>query len=167
MNPRDAPHLPISTELNLHPLPRRQGLMVLRSEVEEVLSELQFAVPLPEGRLVDAFEVERLLAESGLTPAKVQMVNAVRGHLDKEVAKMARVDDEVCKAALAAFDENAFGATRWLTEPALALQGRTPSEVADTEEGKAEVILALRRRSLIGIAKGKIQIHADLTRPTS
>ena len=68
MNPHNAPMLPILTVMNLHPLHRKQGTVVRRAEVEEALHELCLeARSLPEGRLVDAMEVERLLAESGIS----------------------------------------------------------------------------------------------------
>lgn len=68
MSPNDAPMLPILTALNLHPLHRRQGTLVQRAEVEEALSDLSLDVgPLPEGRLIDAMEVEKLMAESGIS----------------------------------------------------------------------------------------------------
>jgi hypothetical protein len=66
MNPRDAHSLPILTALNIHPLPRRGGLMVVRSELQEALDELGLVYgKLPEERLILAAEVERALAAAG------------------------------------------------------------------------------------------------------
>ena len=60
--------LPILSAMNLHPLHRRQGTLVQRAEVEEALSDLSLdAGPFPEGRLIDAMEVEKLMAESGIS----------------------------------------------------------------------------------------------------
>jgi hypothetical protein len=68
MNPVDAPSLPILTVLNLHPLHRRQGVRVRREEVVEALNDLALvAVPLPETTLIDAAEVECLLASAGIS----------------------------------------------------------------------------------------------------
>jgi hypothetical protein len=67
MNPHDAPSLPILTALNIHPMPRRLGLMVLRSELQEALDELGIVYGiLPEGSLILALEVESALAAAGV-----------------------------------------------------------------------------------------------------
>ena len=68
MNFADAPSLPILTALNLHPLHRRRGALVRRGEVEEALNDLSLAaVPLPGATLIDAVEIERLLANAGIS----------------------------------------------------------------------------------------------------
>ena len=73
MNPRDAPYLPILTALNIHPLPRRGGLMVVRSELQEALDELGLVYgKLPGGRLILAPEAESTLAAAGVTVALVR-----------------------------------------------------------------------------------------------
>jgi hypothetical protein len=73
MNPHDAPAYPILTALNLHPLHRKQGTLVQRAEVVEALHDLALeSGPLPEGRLIDAMEVEQLMAESGISPEIVK-----------------------------------------------------------------------------------------------
>jgi hypothetical protein len=74
MNPADAPSLPILTALNLHPLHRRQGVRVRRGEVVEALGDLGLDIiqQLPKGRLIDAYEVERLLAAADFTVPIIQ-----------------------------------------------------------------------------------------------
>jgi hypothetical protein len=73
MNPRDAPSLPISTALNLHPLHRRQGTVVLRREVIQALIDLKLdPVPLPKGKLIDAGEVESILAKAGVSTTLIR-----------------------------------------------------------------------------------------------
>ena len=68
MNPVDAPFFPILTALNLHPLHRRQGTVVLRRELVDALNDLSLTgVQLPEGKLIDAAEVEHLLNQSGIS----------------------------------------------------------------------------------------------------
>lgn len=68
MNPHDVQTLPILAAMNLHPLRRRDGLVVQRTEVEEAFSDLAVkAVPLPDGRFIDAEELERVLMGVGLT----------------------------------------------------------------------------------------------------
>jgi predicted transposase YdaD len=77
MNPHDAPILPLLTALNSHPLHRRQGTLVQRAEVEEALSDLGLeAGPLPEGRLINAMEVEKLLAAAGISVELVKHMTA-------------------------------------------------------------------------------------------
>jgi len=54
--------------MNLHPLHRRRGTLVLKSEVEEALRDFGLeAGPFSEGRLIDAYEVERLLVDAGIS----------------------------------------------------------------------------------------------------
>jgi hypothetical protein len=73
MNSLDAPMLPILTAMNLHPLHRRQGTLVARAEVLEALSDLGLdGGPIPKGRLIDAAEVEKLLAEYNISPELVK-----------------------------------------------------------------------------------------------
>lgn len=73
MNPRDAPTLPILAALNIHPLPRRQGLMVVRSDLQETLDELGLVYgKLPKGRLIPAVEVESTLAAAGISAMQVR-----------------------------------------------------------------------------------------------
>jgi hypothetical protein len=68
MNPREAQTLPILAAMNLHPLLRKKGVLVQRAEVEEARCDLCLeAGPIPEGRLIDAIEVEKLMAESGIS----------------------------------------------------------------------------------------------------
>ena len=77
MNLHDAPAYPILAALNLHPLHRKQGTLVQRAEIVEALHDLALqAGPLPEGRLIDAMEVEMLIAESGITPELVKQRTA-------------------------------------------------------------------------------------------
>ena len=72
MKPHDAPSLPILTALNIHPLPRRQGLMLVRSELQEALDELSLVYgKLPEERLIPAAEVESALATAGISAEQV------------------------------------------------------------------------------------------------
>jgi hypothetical protein len=79
MKPSDAPSLPILTALNLLPLHRRQGVVVLRSAVKEALRDAGLsAVRLPKGRLIAAAEVEHLLHKSGVS-AKVVRKTLSRG----------------------------------------------------------------------------------------
>jgi hypothetical protein len=73
VNRYDASGLPISTALNLHPLHRQQGTVVLRAEVEEALHDLSMKpIQLPDAKLIDAYQVERILAESGISPDLVR-----------------------------------------------------------------------------------------------
>ncbi len=73
MNPVDAPNYPILTALNLHPLHRRQGTVVLRREVVDALEDLKLKpVLLPRHREMRITEVERFLVKSGLTAKLVK-----------------------------------------------------------------------------------------------
>jgi hypothetical protein len=74
MNPLDAPNYPILTALNLHPLHRRKGVLVQRSEVLEALRDLGLDVVhrLPKARLIDAGEVERLMAAAGFSRSFIE-----------------------------------------------------------------------------------------------
>jgi L-alanine-DL-glutamate epimerase-like enolase superfamily enzyme len=73
MNARDVSTFPILAALNLHPLHRRQGTVILRSEIEEALYDLKLETsPLPVYRLLNAYEVERILAESGISAELVR-----------------------------------------------------------------------------------------------
>jgi hypothetical protein len=68
MNPHDAPTLPLLAALNIHPMHRRQGVVVRRGEVVEALHDLHLEkVALPKGRLIDAAEAELTLAEAGMS----------------------------------------------------------------------------------------------------
>ena len=73
MNPRNASRLPILAAMNLHPLNRKRGVLVSRAEVDEALHDLRLdSGPLPKGRLIDAMDVEKLMAESGISPELVR-----------------------------------------------------------------------------------------------
>lgn len=73
MNPVDAPFLPVLAALNIHPLRRRQGLLVQRVEVKKALRDLKLGShPLPEGRLIDAHDVDKILVDSGISVNLVQ-----------------------------------------------------------------------------------------------
>ena len=46
--------------------------MVARQDVSEALLDLNLSIPLPDGKELDAVEVERRLAAAGITGAQVR-----------------------------------------------------------------------------------------------
>jgi hypothetical protein len=153
MNPVDAPSYPTLTELNIHPMHRRQGVVVRRSEVMEALSDLKlYPAPLPEGRLIDAGEAERLLARLGITVKLVSKalsdsvwakkktfspetlalaylwdLESRMRNLDSDMDKLREVDPDVAAAAVRLFVDPRL-AGRWFLTPLKTLSGNTPSE---------------------------------------
>jgi hypothetical protein len=165
MNPQDAPNYPTLTALNIHPMHRKQGTVVLRKEVEEALEDLKLCpAPLPEGRLIDAGEAERLLARVGITVKLVskaladsvwakkktfapetlamaymwELENRMR-NLDSDMDKLRRVDPDVAAAAVRLFVDPRL-AGRWFLTPLKTLSGKTPSE-----SSKKDVLQVLGR----------------------
>ncbi len=73
MNPRDALSLPLLTVLNIHPLRRRQGLLVQRNELVDALRDLGLkSIALPKRKLINAKIIERLLHKAGLTIEEIK-----------------------------------------------------------------------------------------------
>jgi len=51
---------------------KRLGIVVARQDVSEALLDLNLSIPLPDGKELDAVEVERRLAAAGITGAQVR-----------------------------------------------------------------------------------------------
>ena len=123
MNLRDAHKLPILAAMNVHPLHRRCGLVVLKTEVNEALDELSLETsPLPKGRLLDAGRVEHMLSESGITVELVKhraaplVVLSSPKRLVRLAARMVAASDPKDKARLRKEIEKAFYGYRVATK---------------------------------------------------
>jgi hypothetical protein len=165
MNPVDAPKYPTLTALNIHPMHRRRGTVVRRSEVMEALTDLKIhPTPLPKGRLIDAGEAERLLARVGISVKLVskalsdsvwvkkktfapetlalaymwELEGRMR-NLDSDMDKLRGVDPDVAAAAVRLFADPRL-AGRWFLTPLKTLSGKTPSE-----SSKKDVLQVLGR----------------------
>jgi hypothetical protein len=165
MNPEDAPKYPTLTALNIHPMHRKQGTVVLRSEVKVALEDLKlYPAPLPRGRLIDAGEAERLLARVGISVKLISKalsdsvwakkktfapetlalaylwdLESRMRSLDSDMDKLRGVDPDVAAAAVRLFVDPRL-AGRWFLTPLKTLSGKTPSE-----SSKKDVLQVLGR----------------------
>ena len=67
--------IPLLTAMGVHPLrsnARRRRIVVARQDVVEAFADLNLTIPLPDGKELDAVEVERRLAAAGITGAQVR-----------------------------------------------------------------------------------------------
>ena len=67
--------IPLLAAMGVHPLrsnARRRGIVVARQDVLEAFLDLKLTVPLPDGKELDAVEVERRLVAAGITLGQIK-----------------------------------------------------------------------------------------------
>ena len=67
--------IPLLTAMGVHPLrsnARRRRIVVARQDVVEAFADLNLTIPLPDGKELDAVEVERRLAAAGITLGQIK-----------------------------------------------------------------------------------------------